>query len=445
MKTDITIVGGGFAGLAAALRLHRAGAKVRVIEKRPFFGGRAYSFAEPKTGQTVDNGQHLLMGAYQETFQFLRELGTLQHLQFQDGLEVCFARDAARFYTLKCPKLPAPWHLALGLLRFKGLNFGDKRKMLALVKLCKKADRNGDKLDEISVAELFRITGQTPQAVKMFWEPLALATLNESIEAASAQLFREVLRQGLLNHPSHSKLVIPRVGFSELYAAPAQRYFEAQGVPLHFQTQILRIEASEGRWRLHSSGGETFESRGLLLAVPPNALGDILKRSAGEFHGLLDATESFSPSPIVSINLWYESFDPTHSFVGLVDSPIHWIFNKAKILHAPKDRYVSLVISGAYGAAEKSKDALVALAVEELSRFYPELKGAAPRHAQVIKEYQATFHGRTGQNDSRPGTRTPFPGLYLAGDWTDTGLPATIESAVLSGHRAADAFLESER
>lgn len=444
-KTDVLIVGGGFAGLAAALRLQRAGAKVGLVEKRAFFGGRAYSFKEPKTGETLDNGQHLMMGCYHETLAFLRDLGTLDRLEIQKTLNVGFAEDARRVYELKCPNLPAPLHLAWGLLSYRGLAWPDKKAMLALMRLSKKA-RNGraEELDELSVRELLARTGQTKDAVEKFWEPVALATLNESLDLASARLFVEVLRRGLLSKKSDSNLAIARVGLSQLYADPMRDFLERRGAPLAFNAQATRLSREGAGFLVETNTGARLSAQRLILAVPPNALAKLLAASEAEFQGLVPELSRFGSAPIVSINLWFEDFHPRQRMLGLVNSPIHWVFDKAKILTGEKSSHLTLVISGAHALAQESKDNLVKLAVAELQRFFPELEGKRLLHSQVVKELEATFSAQRGLNRYRPATRTRLPGLYLAGDWTDTGLPATIESAVLSGHRAAAEILESK-
>lgn len=444
-KQDVLIVGGGFAGLAAALRLHRAGAKIRLVEKRPFFGGRAYSVKEPKTGETLDNGQHLMMGCYHETISFLRDLGTIDRLEIQKNLSVGFAEDARHFYELNCPNLPAPLHLAWGLLSYRGLAWPDKKAMLRLMQLSKKT-QNGqaEKLDELSVRDLLTQTGQTQAAVEKFWEPVALATLNESLDLASARLFVEVLRRGLLSKKSDSNLAIARVGLSELYANPMRDYLERNQVPVSFNAQATRISREHNQFLLETNTGERWSSDKLLLAVPPNALAKLLAASDPEFQGLVPELGRFGSAPIVSINLWFEDFHPRQRMLGLVNSPIHWVFDKTQILTGEKSSHLTLVVSGAHALAQENKDNLVKLALAELQRFFPELEGKRLVHSQVVKELEATFSAQRGLNRYRPATRTRLPGFFLAGDWTDTGLPATIESAVLSGHRAADAILEPD-
>jgi zeta-carotene desaturase len=441
MATDVLIVGGGFAGLAAALKLHRAGAAIQIAEKRPFFGGRAYSFNEPSTGQEVDNGQHLLMGAYRHTFEFLKALDTYDDLEIQHGLQIRFAEGSGKSSLLDCPNWPAPLHLAWGLLRFKGLALKDKRGMARLIRYIKNLNGQASMLDEISVTQLMERTGQSPRAVKLFWEPVGLATLNEPLDLASAALFAEVIRQGLLQKTEDSNLVLPKVGFSELYAKPVERLFEQAGVPMHFQTQGVALTRSGNQWVLQTREGKNLCADSVLLALPPNALEKLLLNSDPSLKPLTKHLSNFQPSPIVSINLWFEKFNPPEHFMGLVDSPLHWFFNKARILSSGRENYVSLVISGAYALAQQNKFQLVQLATEELQRFYPELRGRAPVHSQVIKENEATFSGRKGLMGFRPPVVTAVPGIFLAGDWVDTGLPATIESAVMSGHLAAEAIV----
>ncbi len=441
--SEISIIGGGFAGLAAALRLHQAGAKIRIFEKRPFWGGRAYSFKEAKTGETVDNGQHLMMGAYHETLKFLKTLGTDSQLHQQENLEITFASSHNNFFSMSCPNLPAPFHLAWGLYKFKGLNWRDKVAMNRLVKFCKKAKLE-DSLHKRSVSDIFRQTKQTPQSIRVFWEPVGLATLNEPMEQANAALFVEVIKRALLSKRQDSQLIVPKVGFNELYCEPLEKYFRAKNIPLHFQTQITEINKQGSYWCLRNQNREEFFSEKIILATPPPALKKILQNSEKTLQKYMAQLDKIQAAPIVSINLWYRDFNPSQTFVGLIDSPIHWLFNKAKVYPNKPANYISLVISGAYSLAIMEKNLLVKMAQEELSRFYPQLESDHLMHSQVIKEYWATFGSRTGDYPYRPGCQLDGDGVYLAGDWTDTGLPATIESAVLSGHRAADCILDAK-
>lgn len=452
-KTDVAIIGGGFAGLSAGLCLQQAGLSVQLVEKRPFLGGRAYSFREPKTGDTVDNGQHLLMGAYHETFEFLRALGTFEKLNFQNQLSVSYAFKERALAKLTCPNWPAPLHLGMGLLNFDALNLKDKWGMARLIRFCQQQSKKNNghaPLDRLSLSELLKTTKQSEAAAKIFWEPLVLATLNEPLEQASSEMFFNVLRLGLLSNRQDSRLVFPQVGFDELYTQPAQAKLEQQNALLHFQTQVKSIErvsaGDPSHWQIITDQGKKLTSDRLLLAVPPDALTKLLASSPSLLEELKSHLPKFRPAPILSINLWFEDFIPPQNFVGLLESPLHWVFDKAKILNGTNsqgtNRYLSVVVSGAYELTQKNKAELIELALQELQQFYPELREKKLLHSQVIKEHAATFSGRVGLKQYRPQQRTNQPGLYLAGDWTATDLPATIESAVKSGHLAADVLLE---
>jgi zeta-carotene desaturase len=356
-------------------------------------------------------------------------------------LSVSFSEGAEKFSHLRCPNWPAPWHLAWGLLKFKGMKLADKRGMARLIRHIKDLNGQSRKLDTLSVTQLMEQTGQTPRAIKMFWEPVGLATLNEPLHLASAALFAEVIKEGLLQNTDDSNLVLPKVGFSELYATPAEDLLHQKGVPIHFQTQGVSLQRSIGtQWEFHTQDGKKLSAKNILLALPPNALAKLLAASDPVLKPLSENLSAFQPSPIVSINLWFENFNPPEKFMGLIDSPLHWFFNKARLFGASRGKYVSLVISGAYDLAEKNKSELVELAIAELLRFYPKLRGRNPLHVQVIKENEATFSGRKGLMAIRPPVQSAVPGIFLAGDWIDTGLPATIESAVKSGHLAAEAI-----
>ena len=442
---DLTIVGGGFAGLAAALRLQKAGVKIRLVEKRPFFGGRAYSFKDSKSGEWVDNGQHLLMGAYRETLDFLRELGTLDSLDIQSKLRVTMISPGAA-HTLDCPKLPAPFHLAAALFKMKGLGFKDKLRMLGLVRACQSSESSAD-LDGVSVAEFLSQHGQTEAATRILWEPITLATLNEPLSQASARLFKEVLKLSLLSSNTFdSRMILPKLSFQELYIEPAQKYLQERGVSILFQKQLMAIEKNPGYFVLHLNNGESIKSKKVLLAMPPDALKKVLQVS-GDALNHYPQLDCFQSSPIISINLWFEKpLEKSRGFidekfVGLINSPIHWIFDKS-LMSGSQTPYLSMVISGAYDLARASKEQLLELALKELRVFYPYFKEMRTTHSQVIKEYNATYSGRLGLDRYRPAVTSAVEGLYLAGDWIHTELPATIESAVRSGNRAAEAILE---
>jgi hydroxysqualene dehydroxylase len=232
-RRPVLIIGGGFAGLAAAVDLAEAGRRVLLLERRSFLGGRAYSFTDKTTGDTIDNGQHLMMGCYHRTFRFLEKIGSLDKLKFQPNPQVDFLQEEANGSvtraSFKCPRLPAPLHLLGGLARLKTIGWGDRLRALGVGLAVRMLDGHRDRLAEITVREWLDSLGQSERIQLRFWGPMALATLNEAPEVASADMFARVIELGFLRTKSDSAMVISRVGLSDLYTRQAQGFIEDRG------------------------------------------------------------------------------------------------------------------------------------------------------------------------------------------------------------------------
>jgi len=442
--SPVVIVGGGFAGLSAAVELAGRGERVLLLERRPFLGGRAYSFADRVTGDVVDNGQHLMMGCYHRTLGFLGMIGALDKLKIQERPRVDFVGEREGHAEFKCPAVPAPWHLLAGLTGLGTIGWRDRLGAVRLGLALRRLNGGGARLGEITVREWLTELGQTPRMQRRFWDPIALATLNESPDCASADMFARVLDQAFLHGRRDSAMVISRVGLSDLYTEDARRFVEARGGEVRLNA-AARIEFDGARARgVVLAGGERIAARAVISAVPYFALEDLLGAQALGASPGLRGIRSFRSAPIVSINLWYERAVTDLEFTGLLDSPIEWVFNKTAIAGsgAGGRQHLALVISGAHDAVSRPKDELVALAVRELARFFPAARGARPVHSVVVKERDATISHTVGTARLRPAQRTEWGNLFLAGDWTATGLPATIEGAVSSGVECARAVLE---
>jgi len=456
----VLILGGGFAGLAAAVDLAEAGRQVVLLERRSFLGGRAYSFTDKTTGDTIDNGQHLMMGCYHRTLRFLEKIGSLDKLKFQPDPQVDFLHEGANGSvtraSFKCPPLPAPLHLLGGLARLKTIGWGDRLRALGVGLAVRTLNGNRDRLAEITVREWLDSLGQSERIQRRFWGPMALATLNEAPEVASADMFARVIELGFLRTKRDSAMVISRVGLSDLYTQQARSFIEDRGGEVRLNAEVARIEfAGIDSARLDSGGyaaagvtlrsGERIDAGAVISAVPYFALRRMLTAEFASAH--FPYLDRFKSAPIVSINLWYdEPIGADLEFAGLLDSPIEWVFNKNAINHSggpgggPERagrQHLALVISGAHEAAARPKEELIALADAQIKRFFPAARGLRPFHAFVVREYDATISHTVGTARLRPSSRTRFDNFFLAGDWTATGLPATIESAVQSGQECA--------
>jgi hydroxysqualene dehydroxylase len=436
----LVILGGGFAGLAAAVDLAERGRRVLVLERRGFLGGRAYSFTDNVTGDTVDNGQHLLMGCYHHTLNFLRKLGTLDRVKFQPNPRVDFLHEHEGHASFQCPDLPAPLHLLVGLAGLQSIGWGDRFRALRVGLALQRLNGQRTKLADVTVREWLTQLGQSEMMQRRFWDIVALATLNEAPERASADMFARVLDQAFLHAKSDSTMVISRVGLSELYTGAARSFIEAHGGEVRLNTEVRQIEFEGARVAgLRLRDGTIQPAEAVISAVPYSSLRlitapEVIARSLS-----LRSLPELKSAPIVSINLWYEEPVTEMEFVGLLDSPIEWVFNKNAIagLDEAHRQHLALVISGAHEAARQPKEQLIALATQEMERFFPRARRRPPVHAFVIREHDATLSHTVGVTRLRPPQQTEFENFYLAGDWTATGLPATIEGAVWSGQECA--------
>jgi zeta-carotene desaturase len=423
----------------------------------------------------VDNGQHIFMGCYHATLHFLSTIGTLDRLRFQKRLTLHFLERNGRPTVLQCPSAPSPWHVLLGVLRSGSFAFKEKLEVLrlgAVLKGAKAMDRGEEKL---SVREWLTRHGQSERLQRNFWDLLCIAALNEDPSVASAALFEHVLRLALFTSPEDSRIGIPRVGLSDVYVDAATAYIQARGGRVDCGRSVAGLLVCEGQCRgVRLSSGEEIEAERVLSAVPSFQLAGLLPGELLRREPFFAPVVSLRPAPIISINLWFDRAVTELDFVGLRGTTIQWLFNKGKILgyarsssplplggeggpprplssaaagrvrgsKTSSENYVSLVLSGAHRHIGRSKEELLATALLELGDLLPIVRKAELQHSLIIKERFATFSPTWEAQQLRPTARSPARGFYLAGDWTATGLPATIESAVQSGYTAARAILD---
>jgi squalene-associated FAD-dependent desaturase len=450
---DVIVIGAGFAGLSAAARLTTRGARVLVVEARARLGGRATAFADRETGELVDNGQHVLLGCYTETFAFLRQIGAEANVRLQPQLAITTIDRQGRRSRLSCPALPPPLHLAAGVLEWDALSWRDRLSALGMATPLKNARRelrpgsgvHAASPDETVENWLIR-NGQTPRIREMLWDPLAVAALNQPTHQAAAPLFARVLAEMFGDDPRAAAIALPTRPLHLMYAEPAREYIERHGGAVITSAPakvIVESGAAVGvRCSARSEGSalqpsdREYAAPVVISAVPwfvlaalfdevPRALADIVSRAG-----------RMASSPIVTVNLWFDRAIIDEPFVGLPGRVMQWVFDK-RAAFGDDASHLSLVSSGAAEIVARTNDELIAFALDELYDALPVTRAATLTRATVIREPHATFSLAPGQ-PARPATRTPIKGLLLAGDWIDTGLPATIESAVRSGHRAAD-------
>jgi hydroxysqualene dehydroxylase len=452
---DVVVVGAGLAGLAAAVELAARGARVTVVEAKAVLGGRATAFTDPQTGERVDNGQHALFGCYRETFAMLHRLGTADRVRVQGTLAVDFIDRSGRRSRLSLSPLPAPLGLVAGLLDWEALDWRDRIAALRLAgplrtareeqraREGQRAQGRGQKPQRIAaspgetVEEWLINNGQTARLREMLWEPLALAALNQSVREAAAPPFASILGRMFSGDARDAALALPMCPLDELYAEPARLFIEARGGDVRIGSPA-RIHLDRGSLAYVETRGERMTPRCVVAAVAWHALPDLFSGDTTAIAPVLGAAAATAPSPIASVNLWLDSRVLSTPFLGLPGRAMQWVFDKQQLFDTATS-HLTMVSSGAGALIELTNDELIALALRELREALPDARRAHVVRASAVRERRATFSLAPGQ-PPRPGTKTPIPGVVLAGDWIETGLPATIEGAVLSGRLAAEAL-----
>jgi hydroxysqualene dehydroxylase len=444
----VVVVGGGFAGLSAATVLAEHGTRVLVVEARAQLGGRATAFRDRETGELVDNGQHVLFGCYRATLEFLDRIGASDRVRVQPSLAVPYIDREGRRSILKCPRLPSPGHLLAGVLGWGGIPWRDRLSVLKLALPLRRARLELERTGAVTaspdgtVSEWLIAHGQRRRLREWLWEPLAVAALNQSPAVAAASPFVRVLAHMFGPDRRDSALVLPVRPLHEMYAEPARAFIESRGGGVRVNA-LARVVVEDGRVSAIEIRGERIATRQVISAVPWFDLARLFSPAPPlALAPLVASATQMGSMPIVTVNLWYDGPVMDEPFVGLPGREMQWVFDK-RLAFGENASHLSLVSSGATRLTSMNRDELTTLAAREVEEALPSAPRGRLRRATVVREKRATFSLAPGE-PARPATKTPVTGLYLAGDWIDTGLPGTIESAVVSGSLAARALLKGD-
>ncbi len=484
------IAGGGLAGLAAACALSDAGFRVTLFEKRPFLGGRASSWEHPGTGEVVDNCQHVLFRVCTNLIEFYQRIGVADQIRWYD--QMTFIEPGGRISTMKSSPLPAPLHTAPSFLQFKFLSAVDKlaiARALAPLTLTQQPDTGQ------SFQHWLDQHGQTKAAVERFWKPILISALSDELDRISISAASQVVRESMKS-PAARHMGVPAVPLTDLYNR-AGDYIRARRGELYFREPIAGFSTNSASVQLELRPQETATAPSfpraspesghfdyLVLALPFEALDKVLPQTP-EAAPIREQISHFENSPITGVHLWFDRQITDLDHAVLLDRTIQWMFHKSRLqpmraeqiaddsaaerrknaahgairgsqegLHQASERrkrildpndseipsYIELVISSSKSLIDKSRAEIFDLALTEVREFFPGARDATLVKSTVIKEVNATYSPRPGIDAHRPAATTAWPRVFLAGDWTATGWPATMESAVRSGYLAAEAI-----
>ena len=443
----VAVAGGGLAGLAAACALSDVGFRVTLFEKRPFLGGRASSYEHPGTGEVVDNCQHVLFRLCTNLVSFYERIGVAHHIRWYDRMT--FIEPGGRTSTMQSSFLPAPLHTAPSFFGFSFLSTAEKlaiARALAPLTLGEQHD-TGE-----SFQQWLDRHGQMKNGVARFWRPILVSALSEELDRISVSAAAQVIRESMKS-PAARQMGVPTIPLTDLYHA-AGDYIRARGGVLHFRSPVegftaeglqIRVQV-RGKDSPQASPDETFDY--LVAALPFDALERVLPQTT-ESTGLREDISHFENSSITGIHLWFDRQISDLDHAVLLDRTIQWMFHKSRLQpirtqgsNSPGS-YIELVVSSSKTLIDKSRSEIVDLALAEVREFFPAAGQANLVKSTVIKEVNATYSPRPGIDVYRPAALTAWPRVFLAGDWTATGWPATMEGAVRSGYLAAEALVRA--
>ena len=432
MATNFAVVGGGLAGLATAVALGTADQPVTVFEARPHLGGRATSYplnTAEEDGPTIDNCQHVLLRCCTNLLDFYKRLGVENRIRFHR--EFFWIEPGGRISTMRRGLLPAPLHFTESFVRLRFLNLADKINVgNGLLAVRYEYGKRTD-LDRISMLAWLKEKNQSPRAIERFWRQVLVSAVNEDLERMAASHGLQVFSLGFLSNANSYEMGIPAVPLADLYAEEAWSNYPS--VTIEHRQPVRHLCIADGKVTgLLLNNGEVRTFDKYVLAVPFEKVNTL----APELP--LDVS-AFTHAPITGIHLWFDRPITDLPHATLLDRTIQWMFNKRE------GRHIQLVVSASRTLTETSRAAVIELALKELKEFFPLAATATLERAHVVKEIRATFSAAPGLEQLRPPNITTIPNLFLAGDWTKTGWPATMEGAVRSGYLAAEAALASGR
>ena len=440
----VIIIGGGIAGLATAVRLINYGIKPVVVEKRPFLGGRAFSFYDRESGEEIDNGQHVFLGACDQFQQYINQIGGTDQVLLNERIGFPVIKRGKTSW-IKAKNLPTKLVNLVALLGYNHIGLIGKARILwGLLLILLSNTKSQAKHDKLDFDQWLRNRAQNNETIENFWNLIVLPSLNDQITAVSAKIGIELFKVAFLSSAKNPAIGIPLEGLSTLLGENARRYIENNGGEIHTGVAVDSLDFSEGRAvGVTSVNGLIFKGDAVVSAVPAAAMLRLNPTKHIKSNNFFEAAKYVQTAPIVAIHIWYDRHVMNEPYAAILDSPLQWVFNET-MLKSKKDtsQHIVISLSGAWEWKNRTKTELRSIFVDAMKESFPLTREASIEKFTVVKMLDATFRVTPGSRLTRLQQRTPIPNFYLAGDWTDTGWPSTMESAVRSGNIAAKFILE---
>jgi zeta-carotene desaturase len=448
---SVIVIGGGLAGLSSAVALAEAGHRVRLLEKRPHLGGRAASYVLPG-GEHVDNCQHVTLGCCTNLDDFYRRVGAAEKIRFFDRL--LFSTPDGRRGTMESAMLPAPLHMAFSFARFPLLGWADKFAIArALLNIAISGGRPKDISDDaggLTMLAWLQKHRQTEQAIRRFWEVILVSALDEQLDRIDARYGIDVFWKAFLSTRKGYRVGIPCVPLGDLYDG-CKEAIRMRGGEVLLRAGVRGFQVAGNQVAgVEREDGSVETADYYVAAVPQDILPELLPAEFVARQPVFLNLHNLRTSPITGVHLWFDKKVMHEPFLTMLDSTTQWVFNKTHLNDRAQlkggsidaqGQYLQLVISASYDLVPRSRQEIIELCVNELHAVLPAIRDAKLVKGTVVKETSATFSPAPGSDRWRPTQQSPLTGLFLAGDWTSTGWPSTMEGAVRSGYLAAEAIL----
>ncbi|MFT7617102.1 MAG: squalene-associated FAD-dependent desaturase [Planctomycetota bacterium] len=439
-KNPVVVVGGGMAGVAAALKLIEFGESVVLLEKKASLGGRATSFVEPTTGDEIDNGQHVLLGCCTNVIDLLKTIGTDSLIEWSDSFT--YVEPNSKRHLFAPTFLPAPLHFTPALLSFGALSFGQRLEVSrAFLAMMFASEKTHKRWATQPMLPWLKEQKQSERTIARFWRPIVIGAVNEDLDIAATTPSLQVFLEGFLPHRKAANLGVAKVGLEKLYASPAAAFIEEAKSSVRSKTKVAELLVDGNKLTgVRLQNGEVIQTDRCVLALPPESLSQLV---CSDQEPILSSSllSQFKHAPIAGLHFWFdrETLDVDHA--ALLDTELEWVFKKSP--PGPKAQALGArerlqgVISAAHHLHGRSQEEIIESAVRELKAAFPAYEDSRLVHGVVVRENRATLSMDPASNENRPDHLTRIEGCVLAGDWVQTGWPATLEGATRAGRRAA--------